>query len=38
MKTRNQRKREREQTMFIVATTVWIFFLVGVIIYKGVTG
>lgn len=38
MKTRNQRKREREQTFFIIATTVWIIALVAVIIYKGVQG
>lgn len=38
MKTRNQRKREREQQMFIIATTVWIIALVAVIIYKGVQG
>lgn len=38
MKTRNQRKREREQTMFVLATTAWIIVLVALVIYKAVQG
>ena len=37
-KTRNQRKREREQTFFIVSVSLWIVAMVVVIIYKAVTG
>ena len=37
-KTRNERKREREQTFFIVSVTVWIIAMVAVILYKAVTG
>ena len=37
-KTRNQRKREREQTFFILSVTVWAIFMVAVILYKAVTG
>ena len=37
-KTRNQFKREREQTFFIVAVSVWIIAMVAIIIYKAVTG
>lgn len=38
MKTRNQRKREREQVIFILATVAWIIAMVAVIIYKVVMG
>jgi hypothetical protein len=38
MKTRNQRKREREQTFFILAVTAWIIAMVAVILYKAVHG
>ena len=34
MKTRNQRKREREQAVFVAAMTVWIALLVGLILWK----
>ena len=37
-KTRNQFKREREQTFFIVAVSVWIVVMVAVILYKAVRG
>ena len=37
-KTRNQRKREREQTFFILSVTAWIIVMVAVIFYKAVTG
>lgn len=37
-KTRNQRNREREQTFFMVAVSVWIIAMVAVILYKAVTG
>ncbi len=37
-KTRNQRNRQREQNIFIVAVTDWIIFMVGVILWKAVHG
>ena len=37
MRTRNQRKRDREELLFFIATVAWIVFLVSVIIYKGVS-
>ena len=37
MKTRNQRKREREERMFIISTIAWIIFLASVVLYKAVT-
>ena len=38
MKTRNQRNREREQTFFIITTSLWIVAMVAIILYKAVTG
>ena len=37
MKTRNQRKREREEIMLITAVVVWIIVGTALIIYKAVT-
>ena len=37
MKTRNQRKREREQTFFIASVVAWLVVLVAIITYKAVT-
>lgn len=37
MKTRNQRKREREQTFFIASVVAWLVVMVSLILYKAVT-
>lgn len=36
-KTRNQRKRDREELLFFIATVAWLIFLASVVIYKAVT-
>ena len=38
MKTRNQRNREREQTFFIIFTSLAIVAMTAMILYKAVTG
>ena len=37
-KTRNQRKREKEEFYFMLAVAAWVVSMVAIIIYKAVTG
>ena len=37
-KTRNQRKREREELMLLTAIAVWIIVGTALVLYKAVTG
>lgn len=37
MKTRNQRKREREELMLLIAIGAWVVIGTALIIYKAVT-
>lgn len=37
-KTRSQRNQEREQTLFIILTSLAIVVMVAMILYKAVTG